>query len=41
MISFIGALFLFVTTSTKTLAAQSNWKEEWDKTLRVAEAERS
>src|SRR5262245_63303107 len=37
--SFIAALFLSVTTSAKTLAAQSNWKEEWDKTLRVAEAE--
>src|SRR5262245_20173703 len=38
-VSFISVLFIFVATSTKILAAQSNWKEEWNKTLRAAEAE--
>jgi iron(III) transport system substrate-binding protein len=38
-ISFIGALFLAVMTSAKIFAAQLNWQEEWNKTLRVAEAE--
>src|SRR5262245_18413154 len=38
-VSFIGALLIFVIPFAETFAAQSNWKEEWDKTLRVAEAE--
>ena len=38
-ISFIGALLLAVMTSAKIFAAQLNWQEEWNKTLRVAEAE--
>src|SRR5262249_23753617 len=38
-VSLMSALLIFVATSTKILAAESNWREEWNKTLRVAEAE--
>jgi ABC-type glycerol-3-phosphate transport system substrate-binding protein len=38
-VSFISALLIFLMIFAKTLAAQSNWKEEWNKTLRIAEAE--
>src|SRR5215831_21132658 len=37
--SLISALLIFLMLFAETLAAQSNWKDEWDKTLRVAEAE--
>src|SRR5262245_34915858 len=38
-VSFISALLIFLMIFAETLAAQSNWKEEWNKTLRIAEAE--
>jgi ABC-type Fe3+ transport system substrate-binding protein len=38
-ISFISALFVFVVMFPDSLGAQAGWKEEWEKTLRVAEAE--
>jgi len=38
-VSFICALLIFLMPLVENFAAQSNWKEEWDKTLRVAEAE--
>src|SRR5262249_15893531 len=36
---FICALLIFLMPCVENFAAQSNWKEEWDKTLRDAEAE--
>src|SRR5262245_8205663 len=36
---FICALLIFLIPFAETFAAQSNWKEEWDKTRRIAEAE--
>ncbi|HSE90275.1 MAG TPA: extracellular solute-binding protein [Candidatus Binatia bacterium] len=38
-ISFISAVFVFVVMFPDNLGAQAGWKEEWEKTLRVAEAE--
>src|SRR5262245_26422556 len=38
-VSFICALLIFLMPFVENFTAQSNWKEEWDKTLRVAEAE--
>jgi ABC-type Fe3+ transport system substrate-binding protein len=39
-IYFISALFIFVMTFPEILSAQSTSKEEWEKTVRAAEAER-
>ena len=38
-VSFICTLLIFLMPFVETFAAQSNWKEEWDKTLHDAEAE--
>src|SRR5262249_31004826 len=38
-VSFICVLLIFLMPCVENFAAQSNWKEEWDKTLRDAEAE--
>ena len=38
-ICFIRALFIFVMSFPEILSAQSTSKEEWEKTLRAAEAE--
>jgi iron(III) transport system substrate-binding protein len=38
-ISFISAVFVFVVMFPDNLGAQAGWKEEWEKTQRVAEAE--
>jgi len=38
-ICFISALFIFVMTFPEILSAQSTSKEEWEKTVRAAEAE--
>jgi iron(III) transport system substrate-binding protein len=39
VIVFVSALFVFVAISAEVLWAQSTWKEQWEKTLRAAEAE--
>ena len=36
---FICALLIFLMPLVENFAAQSNWKEEWDKMRRIAEAE--
>ncbi len=36
---FVGAFFLFAAGFARVVAAQSSWKEEWEKTLRAAEGE--
>jgi len=38
-ISFISTVFLLIVTFPDILAAQVTWKEQWEKTLRAAEAE--
>ena len=38
-ISFIITVFLFIVTFPDILAAQVTWKEQWEKTLRAADAE--
>jgi len=38
-ISFISTVLVFVVTFPDILAAQVTWKEQWEKTLRAAEAE--
>ena len=38
-ISFISTVFLFIVTFPDILAAQVTWKEQWEKTLRAADAE--
>jgi hypothetical protein len=38
-IAFICGLFIFVVTFPDSLGAQAGWQEEWEKTLRGAEAE--
>jgi len=35
----IAAFFIFLATFPAILAAQSTWKEEWQKTARAAEVE--
>jgi hypothetical protein len=38
-IAFICKVFIFVVIFPDSLGPQAGWKEEWEKTLRVAEAE--
>jgi hypothetical protein len=39
VISFISAFLLFIVISPVVLGAQASWKNDWEKTVRAAEAE--